>query len=119
MVEHDPVARTAMGVQDAEAFREACAIFGTEEALARLRVFCEGLEEHLSGIEQGHIVREDLREFAHQTAGRAGVLGFPALVDASARLEEAIRGDTDVETPLACWTEQARFALESVSGGKM
>ncbi|WP_296762302.1 Hpt domain-containing protein [Sediminimonas sp.] len=110
MVDRERAEQAARGTQDPEAFREACAVFGDAGALARLDVFRADLETHLSWIEQGRPDHEQLREMAHRTAGWAGLFGFPALAEASAHLDEAVRGNPGIEAALARWTEQARLA---------
>ncbi|SEP18672.1 Hpt domain-containing protein [Salinihabitans flavidus] len=100
------------GVQDPDAFREACAVFGDEGALARLRTFRGDLAAHLSWIGQGQPDHADLRDVAHRTAGRAGFLGFSALAEASAQLDEATRRNRGIAAALDRWAEQARIVAE-------
>lgn len=109
------VEAAARGVQDAEAFREACAVFGEADALARLHVFRTELATQLDRIEKGPSEPEQLREVAHRTAGRAGLFGFAALADASAQLEEALWHGTDPSAALLRWTEEARRAAKPES----
>ncbi|WP_104017269.1 Hpt domain-containing protein [Roseovarius nitratireducens] len=112
MAERDLVEQAAEGIEDPDAFQEACAVFGDAGALARLHMFRADLETHLRWIGRDQADFETLRKIAHQTAGRAGVLGFPTLAEASARLDEAIRANTRVTLALERWTKQARFAAE-------
>lgn len=103
-------------VQDQDAFQEACAVFGESDALARLLDFRRDLVTHLSRIAQGPLDNETLRDIAHRTAGRAGVLGFPALTEACASLEDAARRDTGVASAVALWKEQAFLAARIPAG---
>lgn len=114
MSERDLIEQVARSIEDPEAFKEACAVFGDAGALARLDMFRLDLGTHLRGVVCDQKDFEALREVAHQTAGRAGVLGFPTLAEASAHLEEAIRANSHVTLALDHWTKQARFA---VAGG--
>lgn len=114
MAEHNLVAQIIKGIEDPDAFKEVCAVFGDAGALARLETFRADLGTHLRGIECEQRDLEALREFVHQTAGRAGFLGFPALAEASARLEEAICANARVTLALEDWSKQARLA---VAGG--
>lgn len=111
MTERDPVEEAAEGVEDPDMFREACAVFGDAGALARLRMYRAELVTHLRLIWRDRTDVDALRRIAHQTAGRAGLLGFPTLAEASARLEEAIRTNAPVDVPLERWTRQARLAV--------
>lgn len=110
MADRERAEEVARSVPDPDAFREACDVFGEADALARLQLFCTDLETQLARFEQGLPDREQLREIAHRTAGRAGLFGFPALVEASVCLDDAIRGDTGMMAALARWIEQARRA---------
>jgi HPt (histidine-containing phosphotransfer) domain-containing protein len=112
MTDRDLIAQAAKGIEDPEAFKEACAVFGDAGGLARLRMFRVALGTHLREIGRDHTDVDALREIAHQTAGRAGLLGFPTLAEASASLEEAIRANTRVPRALDRWTRQARLAVE-------
>ena len=116
MAERDQAGRQAMGVQDLDAFREACSVFGDEGALAHLRRFRQDLAEHLRWIGQGQPDQVALAKMAHKTAGRSGVLGFPALADACAGLEEAVRARRGVAAALDHWKQQARLAAEAPRG---
>lgn len=110
MAERDLLERAIRDVEDPNAFKEACAVFGNAGALARLEMFRADLAAQLREIERDRTDTEALREMAHQTAGRAGLLGFPALAEASARLDEALRTNTRVPLSLGLWTRQARRA---------
>jgi HPt (histidine-containing phosphotransfer) domain-containing protein len=110
MMDRDPARQRAEGVQDMDTFKEACAVFGEENALARLGMFRDELEAHLSWVATGPADHQSLRDMAHRTAGRAGVLGFAALADASAQLDEAARDDTGLAATLDHWMEQAKRA---------
>ncbi|WP_372615373.1 Hpt domain-containing protein [Aquicoccus sp.] len=112
MAERDLVEQAAEGVEDPAAFREACAVFGDAGALAHLQTFRADLRTSLSRIGRGAMDTPSLREMAHRTAGRAGLLGFPALADASAHLEEAIRTNAGVRIALDRWTRQAQVAAQ-------
>lgn len=103
-------------MQDPEAFRDACDVFGEETALYHLRQFCEDLAIHLTGMERHRLDDADICEIAHRTAGRAGFLGFPALVEASVSLEEAIRRNSGVGPALDHWAEQAHLAIQFSAG---
>lgn len=103
----------ARSIPDPEAFRDACAVFGEADALARLHMFRTELATQLAGIQQGQPEPEPLRQIAHRTAGRAGLFGFSGLAEASAQLEDAIRNGTDTTTALALWTELAQHAAQT------
>lgn len=108
-------ARDVTGIQDRAVYREACAVFGEEGARAWLQVFREDLAGHLAEIAHGRPTRAVVRDIAHRTAGRAGLFGFRALGDASARLEESLRLDDGVAAARDHWTRQARLALAAAS----
>jgi HPt (histidine-containing phosphotransfer) domain-containing protein len=97
-------------VQDKEAFKEACDLFGHEGALMHLRQFADELDECVQRIEQSLPDHDALREMAHQTVFRAGILGFSDLADASMDLEDAIRQKSGEATAIEQWTRQARLA---------
>ncbi|MGI3212460.1 Hpt domain-containing protein [Roseovarius tibetensis] len=99
-------------VQDADRYKEACAVFGDEGAQARVRMLRSDLSKQLTRIAQGRFDHAALREMAHRTAGRAGTLGFADLADASARLDDAARHNDGVAAALEHWTQQARRAAE-------
>lgn len=113
----DSIEQSEKSVRDLDAFAEACAVFGEQAALAHLRAFCRNLEKTLSWIESARPDHEALREMAHLTAGRAGVLGLPLLADASASLDEAAGRHTGVAAALDRWTTQARLAAEAAPSG--
>lgn len=119
MVERDLIEQSEKSAQDLDVFAEACAVFGEQAALTHLQAFCRYLEKTLSWIESARPDHEALREMAHRTAGRAGVLGFPSLGDASASLDEAARHHTGVAAALDRWTKQARLAAEVASNGTL
>lgn len=110
MVGRGPMDEVSTGVQDKEAFKEACDLFGHEGALMRLRKFGAELDECVRRIEQSLPDRDALREMAHQTVFRAGILGFSNLADASMDLEDAIRQKSGEATAIEQWTRQARLA---------
>ncbi|WP_438362997.1 Hpt domain-containing protein [Nioella halotolerans] len=110
MAERDLIEEATEGVEDPDTFREACAVFGDAGALSRLRACRADLVTQLRLIGRNRTDVEALRKIAHQTAGRAGFLGFPALAEASAQLEEAIRTNASLTGPLQRWTQQARLA---------
>ncbi len=110
MTNGDTTEQHGEGVQDMDTFKEACAVFGHEDALARLRMFRDELEAHLAWVAKAPPDHDALRDVAHRTAGRAGVLGFPALAEASALLDDAVREGTAVEAVLHHWMEQAQLA---------
>lgn len=110
MTNGDTTEQRDEGVQDMDTFKEACAVFGDEDALARLGMFRDELEAHLAWVAKPPPDQDALRDVAHRTAGRAGVLGFPALADASARLDDAARAGTAVAAALDHWIEQAQLA---------
>lgn len=112
MARREQVDPASMGIENEDAFSEACAVFGNADALARLRLFRAELSTHLDRVE-AETDLGSLREVAHQTAGRAGLLGFPSLAQASARLDEAIRAQAGVSDALDQWTMQARLAVQS------
>jgi len=106
MLERDQSRQPDEAVQDADAWREACAVFGDEAARSRLCTFRKDLEGHLAWIGKGRPDDTALREIAHQTAGRAGLFGFPALVEASVALDEATRRSHGVAAALDRWTHE-------------
>ena len=112
MYEQDPAYRGANRVRDLDAFADASDVFGSDAALVHLRGFGAELEQYLSGIGRGTPDLEALRDMAHRTAGRAGVLGFPSLANASANLDEATGLNAGVTTALDHWTRAARQAAE-------
>lgn len=111
-MEQDPENGGASGLLNLVTFEEACAVFGEAGARTRLRDFREGLARQLSWIGQDQPDHKALRDIAHRTAGQAGVLGLPALAEASARLDEAARHDSGVAYALDHWQKQARLASE-------
>lgn len=111
MVERDPVCQAIQSVPDGEAFKEACALFGKQVALEHLRQFRAEFVDHLHRIDQLRSDPDALRRLAHQTVGRAGILGFPELAAASMDLEDAIRRGAGVATALDQWTAQARSVV--------
>lgn len=100
------------GIQDQQVYEEARAVFGDEGALAWLLVFRTDLAEHLAQIEQGSCDTRSLQDIAHRSAGRAGLLGFRALADASASLDEALRRNDLIAAERDHWISQARLALD-------
>lgn len=104
------------GVEDADAFGEACAVFGDAAALAHLQAFRAELAEQISRLDAAPPDPAALREVAHRTVGRAGTLGFPTLAEASARLDEALLQDAGVATALERWTQAARRAAAPPAG---
>ncbi len=110
-VTHDGDAQRPGDVLDPVAYGEACAVFGEADALARLREFCAELARHLTWIERDRPDHAALRDMAHRTAGRAGMLGFPALMEVSVTLDQAARRNDGVAVALDRWTEQARRAI--------
>ena len=115
MVEHDPGKEGINCVRDPVAFADACAVFGEEDAMERLAVFLDDLERHLCWIGQGAPDNETLRDMAHRIAGRAGVFGFPALMEAFVTLDEATAQKSGVAAALENWIEQARLAAMDIS----
>lgn len=115
MVEHDPGKEEINCIRDPVAFADACAVFGEEGAVERLAVFLDDLERHLCWIGQGAPDNDTLRDMAHRTAGRAGVFGFPALVEASVALDEATNRKNSVAAALELWIKQARLAAMDIS----
>jgi HPt (histidine-containing phosphotransfer) domain-containing protein len=107
MLERDQSRQPDEAVQDADAWREACAVFGDEAARSRLCAFRKELAGHLARIGQGRLDDAALREIAHRTAGRAGFLGFKALTEASVALDEAARRRQGVAAALERWAHQA------------
>ncbi|MGM0661431.1 MAG: Hpt domain-containing protein [Pseudomonadota bacterium] len=87
-------------------------MFGEEGALAWLLVFRKDLAEHLARIEHGFCETKALQDIAHRTAGRAGLLGFRALADASACLDAALRHNGVVAAARDRWISQARLAVD-------
>jgi len=87
-------------------------VFGEEGTLAWLRVFRKGLADHLARVEQDRYDPRSLQDIAHRTAGRAGFLGFRALADAFASIDEALRRDHGIAEALDHWIPQARLALD-------
>lgn len=115
-MERDQATQHADAVQDMTVYAEARAVFGEAGAQARLRTFREELESHLLDIRQGLTDPVALRDMAHKTAGRAGLFGFAALVEASASLDEAARHDSGVAIALDHWIAQVRFAVGGTGG---
>lgn len=111
MAEHDRIDAAGLGVEDLDAFAEARAVFGDEDALSRLAQFRADLAAHLDLIGRDAADAKSLREVAHKTAGRAGLLGFPGLAEASGLLDEAISAGTGVPDALHQWTERAQRAV--------
>lgn len=103
-------------MQDPDAFRDACDVFGEETALRHLRLFCEDLEGRLTRMKHDRPDDADLRNIAHRTAGRAGFLGFSSLVEASVALEEATIRNAGVDPALGRWAEQAHLAIQYAAG---
>ena len=99
-------------MQDYETYTELRMVFGEDGARDRLLSFRKELLGHLDLTGTTTLDLAVLRDMAHGIAGRAGFLGFPALADASGKLEEASRLNTDVADALEHWTEQARIAVE-------
>ncbi|MEI4260281.1 Hpt domain-containing protein [Roseovarius sp. D0-M9] len=110
--ERNSAHRDANRIRDLDAFADASDVFGPEAAMAHLRLFGTELEQHLSWIERGTPDLQALQDMAHRTAGRAGVLGFPSLANASANLDEASGLNAGVTAALDHWTWQARRAAE-------
>lgn len=113
MLERDLSRPEVENVQDRDAWNEACAVFGTEGARNRLCMFRSDLAGQLARIGTERPDHAALRELAHQTAGRAGLFGFPALAEASADLEEAVRQGHGIAAALERWTRQAGRVAES------
>jgi len=114
-VARDPGGRNVSGIQDRAVYQEVCAVFGEDGARAWMRVFRKDLAGHLAEIAHGQPTRAVIRDIAHRTAGRAGLFGFRALWDASARLEDALRRDDGVAAALDHWTRQAHLAVAASS----
>ncbi len=110
-METDCKTHAKQAVQDHEAWEEACAVFGHEDAVARLRAFREDLAQHLDWTKQGTPDSAALREMAHRTAGRAGFLGFAALAQASAALDEAVHRQVGIDASLIRWRLEAKRAV--------
>lgn len=110
--------KATKGIEDLDAFAEACAVFGEANALARLQAFRADISAQLDRVRDDVMDKESLREMAHQTAGRAGLLGFPTLAEASARLDEAIRANTALRPTLDLWTTHARLATQDAADPK-
>jgi len=110
MAGRGPTNEVSKGVQDREAFKEACDLFGHEGALMRLRTFCAELGECVQRIEQSRPDHDTLREMAHKTVFRAGMLGFSDLAEASMDLEDAIRRKSGEANAIEQWTRHARLA---------
>lgn len=100
------------GVQDPQVYEEACAVLGQEGARAWLDVFRKDLADHLTRVEEDRCDPGSLQDIAHRTAGRAGLLGFRALADASASLDDAMRRNKGIAAALDHWVPQARLALD-------
>ncbi len=102
-------------VFDEEIFEELCDLLGKETAYEALWQLSADLHEIFSENTSHKLDLRKVSEKAHYLIGRAGILGFTSLSDASSKLQEACKSKSQVNERYESACEKAQAACNAIS----